>query len=52
MKENVIHLATEKVVTLGPACQLLSCDEPGSQSSCDVEHPQRGDEGRQFEADS
>ena len=51
VQQDVVHLAAEQVVALGPAGQLLAGDEPGGEPAGDVEHAEGGDEGRQLEAD-
>ena len=51
VQQDVVHLAAEQVVALRPAGELLAGDEPGGEAAGDVEHAERGDEGRQPEAD-
>ena len=51
MQQDVVELAADQVVALGPAGELLAGDEPGGEAAGDVEHAEGGDEGRQLEAD-
>ena len=45
-----IELAADQVVALREAGELLAGDDPGGEAAGDVEHAERGDEGRQPEA--
>ena len=51
MIQDVADLAAQQVEALGEAGQLLAGDDPGGEAARDVEHAERGDEGRQVEAD-
>ena len=44
-------LRPEQVVALRKAGELLAGDDPGGEAAGDIEHAERGDEGRQPEAD-
>ena len=49
--EHVDELAAEQIEAFGKAGELLAGDDPGREAAGDVEHAERGDEGRQAEAD-